>query len=126
MRINKFLLFHVNKIFMLAAILAGLVAVYHLYYAVITQEAVRARHIVFIFINLLLILLFLKRHSWFIIPFVILTIQQLYSHGRRFVRYLLKNDIDWISASVIIIMPFLLYLLILENSIEKKYRLLDH
>jgi hypothetical protein len=120
MQINKFFLFHVNKIFTGAAIVAGMVAAYHIYYAGSTTEAVMTRHIVFACINLLLIFLFLKRPSLFIIFFALLTVQQLYSHGSRFLVYLSKNDIDWISGGVIILMPLLLYLLILENRTEKK------
>ena len=126
MPVNNFLRIHVDKIFMLAAITAGLVAIYHVRYAGITQEAVMRRHMVFAGINLVLIFLFLKRPSWFIILFAVLTIQQLYSHGSRFIRYLSKNEIDWISGGVIIFMPFLLYLLILENRSKKKYRILNH
>ena len=126
MPINNFLRIYLDKIFMLAAIAAGLVAIYHVRYAGITQAAVMRRHMVFAGINLILIFLFLKRPSWFAVLFAILTVQQLFSHGSRFVHCQSKNEIDWISGGVIIIMPFLLYLLILENRSKKKYRILTH
>lgn len=72
MPINNFLRIYLDKIFMLAAIAAGLVAIYHVRYAGITQAAVMRRHMVFAGINLILIFLFLKRPSWFAVLFAIL------------------------------------------------------
>jgi hypothetical protein len=119
MGINNLLLKQAGKIFFIAALLAGITSVYHLYYAFTTTGSIMTRHIVFIFISLLLIFFFLKRPPYFIIPFFLLCVQQLYSHGSRFARHLSEKNIDWISAGVIIIMPFLLYLLILEKRTSK-------
>jgi hypothetical protein len=119
MGINNLLLKQVSKIFFIAALLAGITAVYHLYYAFTTTGNIMIRHIVFIFINLFLVFFFVNRPSYFIILFFLLSLQQLYSHGSRFVKYLSEKNIDWISAAVIIIMPFLLYLLILEKRTKK-------
>jgi hypothetical protein len=126
MRINNFLRLHTDKIFILAAVVAVFTAIYHMRYAGVTQQSVMRRHMVFTGINMVLIFLFLKRPAWFVYLFAILTVQQLYSHGSRFMRYLSNHEIDWLSVGVLVFMPFLLYLLILENRSKKKYRLRNH
>ncbi len=123
---NHFLHNHLKKIFLLAAIVSGFTAIYHIRYAGVTQQDIMRRHMVFAGINMVLIFLFLKRPAWFVILFAILTIQQLFSHGSRFYHYLSNNEFDWISAALVIFMPFLLYLLILENKSKKNRRLLNH
>jgi hypothetical protein len=119
MGINKLLLRQVNKIFFIAALLTIVTSFYHLYYACTTTGNIMTRHIVFIFICLLLAFFFLKRPSYFVFLFFLLSLQQLYSHGSRLISYFSERKIDWISAGIIIIMPFLLYLLILETRTSK-------
>ena len=74
------------------------------------------RNILFIVINLLVAYGLLKRPSYFLYVFVLLMIQQFYSHGSDLVNlWNIQHKIDWMSLLVIVILPVILIFLILDK-----------
>jgi hypothetical protein len=109
---------HRKIIFMVGAILSFAAACYHLYHAFYQPDKTTTlRHCIFSGINFLLIVLFIKRPVFFISLLFLLTLQQLFSHGSAFAKRLYNHQFDWISLGVIILLPFFLYLLVLEKRI---------
>lgn len=108
----------VKKIIFLGfSLLAIAAAIYHfigIFYFVDKTPA--WRHILFVFIDLVAAYGFVKRSGWFIVFFVILAIQQLYSHGQYAIR-LWQNEhaIHWISIGIIILLPVAIILLIIDQ-----------
>jgi hypothetical protein len=114
--INAYLYCYRKKIFITAAILSIASACYHLYYAFFQpDETTTLRHCIFTGINILLFVLFIKRPSFFIPLLFLLTLQQLFSHGSAFAQRLYNHQLDWISPGVMVLLPFFLYLLVLEK-----------
>jgi hypothetical protein len=112
---------HRKIIFLFAAALSLAAACYHLYHAFYKRdETATLRHCIFAGINLLLVVLFIKRPSFFIPLLFLLSLQQLFSHGSAFAGRLYNHQPDWISLGVIILLPFFLYMLLLEK------RMLQH
>jgi hypothetical protein len=114
-------LFQYRKIiFFIAALLSLTSACYHLYHAFYKpDETTTLRHCIFTGINILLVVLFIKRPSFFIPLLFLLTLQQLFSHGSAFVKRLYNHHFDWISLGVIILLPFFLYMLVLERRMQQ-------
>lgn len=73
------------------------------------------RHGLFVIINVLGARLILSRPPWLILPFTVITLQQLYSHGTRAVVWWhMEHRVDWISLCVIILLPIALVLIVRE------------
>jgi uncharacterized membrane protein YphA (DoxX/SURF4 family) len=67
-------------------------------------------------INLLVAYGLLKRPSYFLYLFILLMIQQFYSHGSDLVNlWNIQHKIDWMSLLVIVIFPVILIFLILDK-----------
>jgi hypothetical protein len=118
-KINAYLYRYRKPVFIIAAVLSLAAACYHLYHAFYnSDETTTLRHLIFTGINFLLAALFVKRPAFFIPLLFLLTLQQLFSHGSAFAKRLYNYQFDWISLAVIILLPFFLYLLVLEKRIE--------
>jgi len=73
-------------------------------------DAVAGRHFVFAGIDATLSLLLLRRPRWLIVPVSILAVQAFWSHGRGiWIAWQNARQVDWISAAVLVYLPFLLY-----------------
>jgi hypothetical protein len=80
----------------------------------------RWRHCVFVGVDLCGVWLILRRPAWALIPFGIVTVQQLYSHGMRgYHWWIAGRRIDWISIGVILMLPLVFCLLVID--IREKY-----
>jgi hypothetical protein len=74
------------------------------------------RNLLFIVINLLVAWGLLKRPAYFIYLFILLMLQQFYSHGSDLVNvWNLQHKVDWMSLLVFIILPVILVFLVLDK-----------
>ncbi|MES2328517.1 MAG: hypothetical protein V4539_02875 [Bacteroidota bacterium] len=97
--------------FYFAAVLSACAAVYHVA-AILshTDNSPVWRHMLFCFISITGAWALVKRPSWLFYPLIVLTLQQLYSHGTYlFVKYRDEHSIHWISVGVLILMPVITY-----------------
>ena len=110
-----------SVLFKAFAVLFLLTAIYHAAGLFIKiNESPIWRHLLFVGINLFCVYGFLKRPKYFVYLFVLLLIQQYYSHGTDLVH--LWNDqkqIDWISFFDLLILPIVLICLV-EDSHAKQ------
>jgi predicted membrane protein len=106
-----------NTLFVIFAILAALPVIYHCIGIFIKINSSPVwRHILFIIIGIISIYGLLKRPGWFVWFFLVLTIQQLYSHGGDLLwHWNHEQRVDWISIAVLIFMPGVLFFLFLEK-----------
>lgn len=105
-------------IFNVFAMFFGIAAIYHCAGFIkpsLVPYSPHWRHGLFIVINITGIWLMLSRPSWLVFPFVAITIQQIYSHGRRIIEWANNNKIDWISIAVIVLLPTILAMIIHEQ-----------
>lgn len=102
-----------NRVFHLLSIAALMIAVYHtaaVIYRLDTSPVLR--HVAFATICVACSYGFHRRHPYFIFCFVILVIQQYYSHGTYLVlEWARHHAIDWPSIILLITYPFILLLL---------------
>jgi hypothetical protein len=114
----------INKnVFRIIALLFGVAGVYHLVGFINPNLVVQSphwRHGLFIIINLIGVCLILTRPSWIVYPFLLMTIQVIFSHGTRALKWWNNNKIDWISLMVIVLMPIILSLIVYEQLNNKK------
>ena len=74
------------------------------------------RNLLFIVINLLVSYGLLKRPAYFIYLFILLMLQQFYSHGSDMINlWNLQHKVDWMSLLVIIMLPVILVFLFLDR-----------
>ena len=85
-----------------ASFVAG--ALFHLYYSFAPDPLPPWRHALFVAINLGAAWGCFRQPPWFIWPFTLLLLQQLYSHGRDFAQAW-PGHIDWQSLVVLVWMP---------------------
>ncbi len=108
----------------LLAFAFGLAAVYHLV-ALITPSLFPLspawRHCLFIILNTTASILFARRWTWLWIPFTVLTIQQLISHGSRaYDLWTLHHHADVISIIIILSMPLIAMFLFIDSRLGVK------
>jgi hypothetical protein len=98
-------------IYLTLAIAFAIAAIYHLAALLLPDSFPRSpvwRHILFILLNAIALLLTIRQWSWLWIPFSLLTIQQLSSHGlRAYNWWVLQQRIDTVSIFIILFMPFI-------------------
>ncbi len=81
----------------------------------IDPEAPTWRHLLFLGINLACVLGLLYRPPLFVLPFTVLTAQQLWTHGGHAIRlWTDEHRIDFPSIAVVIVMPTALALLSID------------
>ncbi|MBX9782975.1 MAG: hypothetical protein K2X48_06765 [Chitinophagaceae bacterium] len=85
------------------------------------DESSPVRHGAFILINLFCIVGLWKRPRWFIYFFILLTVQQLYSHGARIIRYFEEGRTDWISVALLMVLLTTVLLLFIERWDKSKH-----
>jgi hypothetical protein len=106
-------------LFIAFALLAFAAMVYHIIGAIKPFDATPAwRHSLFIGINTICFYGLLKRPTWFVWFWGILTLQQLFSHGSHFFRLLSENKFIWIDFGVLMLMPLIFILLLTERKIK--------
>lgn len=101
--------FVVNLLFRIYALLFLISALYHsigLFYPEMLVLVPLWRHVLFLIINILSIVLILNRIKWSLYYFIILTLQQVYSHSiRMYDFWVLENKFDTISFIIILVLP---------------------
>ena len=99
----------VNLLFRIYALLFLISALYHLIGLIYPEMLVPVplwRHLLFLIINMLSIVLILNRMKWSLYYFIILTVQQVYSHSNRMYDFwVLENKFDTISFIIILVLP---------------------
>jgi hypothetical protein len=94
-------------------------AVYHAVEFLIPTVGIHAahwRHAAFVFIDIACAWFILQRPLWFKIFVILLSIQQIYSHGFRSWIWLHNNHrLDWISFVVLFLILFTATMLIKDN-----------
>jgi len=107
----------INKIFIVFAVFFAVSAIYHLvalFFKINTSPL--WRNLLFIVINLLVAYGLLKRPAYFIYLFILLMLQQFYSHGSDLVNlWNLQHKLDWMSLLVFIILPVIFVFLLLDK-----------
>ena len=106
-----------NTLFVVFAIFFIIPAIYHLvavFYQLNTSPI--WRNLLFVGINLFGAYGVLKRPAYFLYFFAALLLQQFYSHGSDLIdMWDLQHKIDWISLSVLVVMPVIFVFLILDK-----------
>jgi len=75
------------------------------------------RNLLFVGINLFVAYCLTQRFPWFIYLFILLMIQQFYSHGSDLINlWHTQHKIDWMSFFVLLILPVIFVFLILDRS----------
>ena len=101
-------------LFIVFAILASVVALYHLigiFYKI--NESPAWRHAIFFLVNIICIYGFIKRPKYFILFLSVLLIQQYYSHGIYMVNmWVIQKKIHWISVLNLLILTLALICLV--------------
>ncbi len=106
-------------LFIAFALLALAAMIYHFIGVITAFDNTPAwRHILFIGIIIICIYGLLKRPVWFIWFWAILTLQQFYSHGAHFIRFLTENNFVWIDFGVLLLMPSIFILLLIDKNIK--------
>ena len=107
----------IKIILIVFAILAVASAIYHFVGFLKPFDKTPAwRHLLFVFIDLAVVYGCLKRPKWFIVFALVLTAQQLYSHGSfAITKWQMEHIIDWISVGVIVLLPAGCILLIADQ-----------
>jgi hypothetical protein len=78
------------------------------------------RHATFCGIDILCAWYILRRPLWFVVAFVVLTLQQIYSHGARaWIWWHTARRLDWLSFAVLVVVPCILTFLIADG-IERR------
>jgi len=102
----------------------GLAAIYHLAAFIspgFFPPCPAWRHLLFIVLNIVGLLLSIRRWIWFWIPFTLLTIQQMISHGSRaYEWWTLNNRIDMISIIIMLSMPVMAVVLFRDFKSHRK------
>ena len=79
------------------------------------------RHALFCGLSIAGVPVFLKRPSWLIYPMIILTLQQLNSHGTYlWLKYTVEHSIHWLSVADIILLPVITYLIWYDREEQRK------
>ena len=109
--------------FRLFALLFFAAAAYHLLAVMAPTIGIlgpRWRHALFVAIDIAFAGLLLQRPLWLVVPFTILTIQALYSHGTHaWTWWHLEHRVDWLSLGVIDALPIML-IVVIQDWRERK------
>jgi hypothetical protein len=109
-------------IFYFVAGLSALTAIYHAagIFTHIDNSPVW-RHSLFFCLAIAGVPIFLKRPFWLIYPMILLTIQQLYSHGTYlWLKLTAEHSIHWLSVADIILLPVITYLVWYDQEMRSK------
>ncbi len=97
------------------AALFGAAAVFHAYRFAFdpADGSSHARHGVFVVVNALTAAGLLSRPRWFVVPFALLTGQQLLSHGSvALAAWRQRGQLDLTSLAIVLLLPLTLVLLV--------------
>lgn len=113
----------IRIIFISFAFLAFAAAVYHFVgFVKPFNQTPSWRHLLFVFICLIVAYGCLKRQKWFIVFAIFLTAQQLYSHGSfPTAKLQTEHTIDWISVFDVLLLPAGCILLIADQKTKVSY-----
>ena len=107
----------IKKIFIVFAVFFFVSAIYHL--AALFFEINSSplwRNVLFVGINLFVAYFLLRRPRWFIYLFVLLMLQQLYSHGSDLIDlWNAQHKVDWLSLAVLLMLPAIFIFLLLDR-----------
>jgi len=93
-----------------AGVGAVLVALFHaaaIFTPALSEPSPGWRHALFVGINLFFAFAFLTRARWLPVPFAVLSVQQLWSHGRSFLAAGAAGHLDAQSLAVLVTLPVL-------------------
>ena len=93
-------------------------AVYHAVHIFVPETANASppwRHALFVLINLAVAGCLVLRPRAFVGAFALLTVQQIYGHGSMaWDAWQIRQQVDWVSLGIVVLMPLLLGLLVLD------------
>src|SRR5687768_15323585 len=103
----KIMLQQTNKIFMLSAAFISVAAGYHFLGMFYNLDHLPLwRHLTFLIIDIFCVYGLIKRPGYFILFFILFTIQQFFSHGQYLIERLqVHHAIHWNSVLVLVILP---------------------
>ena len=105
----------------------GITAAYHIVAIILPNYFPSSpvwRHSIFILISIFGLILSIRRWIWLWIPFSILTIQQMFSHGKRIYEWwILNHQIDFISIIIVFCMPIIVIFLFINFKLRIKTKL---
>lgn len=107
---------HKNKIFIVLAVFITIAAVYHLLGIFYNLDHLPVwRHAIFMTVDLFCVYGLIKRPGYFVVLFIVFTIQQYYSHAPYLVEtWQNQHAIHWKSVFVLALLPIALTLLIAD------------
>ena len=98
-----------------------IVAVYHLVAMFFhINEISVGRNLLFVLINFICAFEMKWKHKFFLIPFSVLLIQQLYSHGSSFIDEYALHQFDWRSVLILIFIPLIYFAFVNQVFFTKK------
>lgn len=111
-----------DRIFFVFAVLFAGAAIYHFIAVFITiNDLPLSRQFIFILIDLAIAYGLLKRPKYFIYVFIILLVQQYYTHGFKLMEEWNNfKKIDYVSLLVLCVLPFILFFLLKDYHQKKK------
>lgn len=112
-----------HTVFVVASLLTGGAAVFHLVRALAPAAgdgSSPARHVLFVVIDAALAIGFWKRPTWFSIALSALVVQQLWSHGSAGLTAWRRGSFDAVSLLVVVLLPALLLLVLHERRLRHR------
>jgi len=99
-------------------------ALYHLAAVAAPSLGIRGthwRHVLFVGIDVTFAWLLLRRPWWLAIPFALLTLYSLRSHGQgAWNQWQKAGRVDWIGIGVVVVLPLILALLVRDGWQQRK------
>lgn len=110
--------------FQVCATVFLIAALYHLAAAAAPWLGIRGtqwRHVLFVGIDATFAWLLLRRPWWLALPFALLTVHSLRSHGQgAWDQWQMARRVDWISIGVVVALPLILALLVRDGWQQRK------
>ncbi|MGO9094692.1 MAG: hypothetical protein ACLQGV_05665 [Bryobacteraceae bacterium] len=112
------------RLFQVCAAVFLIAALYHLAAVAAPSLGIRGthwRHVLFVGIDVIFAWLFLRRPWWLALPFALLTLHSLRSHGQgAWNQWQKAGRVDWIGIGVVVVLPLILALLVRDGWQQRK------
>ncbi|MGN6618410.1 MAG: hypothetical protein ACTHJ5_14650 [Ilyomonas sp.] len=112
---RNFIIRIITVIFLVAAIYHFVALFVHL------NDLPLWRQTLFVFVDLFFALAINYLPGYFLFLFVLLLIEQLYSHGNRLINiWVERKEIDWLSLLVLLFLPLVFFFLFFDETFNRK------
>lgn len=113
---------HRNFIIRIITVIFLVAAIYHLVALFVhLNDLPLWRQTLFVFVDLFFALAINYLPGYFLFLFVLLLIEQLYSHGNRLINiWVERKEIDWLSLLVLLFLPLVFFFLFFDGTFNRK------